>query len=299
MLGLVVEYMRTDDFIAARETIAKLQSINPRSASAAAFAASIELRLGNFATAIGNMQAANDFDPADPEPAAALAQIYLTVDMPREAQQWADRAEEVDSLHPASRAAPLFLNYYLQENTDDNYRLARELLNDDIDDRRGSRFMALSVLVQSAENTGRYDAGLEVLDNLYPYLFDDPPRNLNKDFWGTYYVGRLLMKSGDVERGTLLLRAVIDEQDRFDAAYDFAHRVSVETRLLLGDTAGAMEKFAVLAADLPGPYDRLLFERDKVFDPIRDEPAFAALLEKRRVEAAGQQRLLQAKNDAR
>jgi TolB-like protein/Flp pilus assembly protein TadD len=299
MLGLVVEYTRTDNFTAAGETLAKLRSTNPRSANAAAFGSFVESRQGNLAAAIAIMKTANDFDPADPEPAAALAQLYLIVDMPREARQWIGRAAEIDAQHPAARAAPLFLNYYLQENDDDNFRLARELLNDDIDDRRGSRFMALSVLVQSVERSGRYDAGLDVLDNLYPYLFDDPPRNFYKDFWGTYFVGRLLMKSGDVERGTLLLRAIIDEQDRFDEAYDFAHRVSVEARLLLGDIEGAMAKLSVLASDLPGFNDLILFEHDSVFNPIRNEPAFVALLEKRRADVAAQQQLLQATNDAR
>ena len=72
----------------------------------------------------------------------------------------------------------------------------------------------------------------------------------------------------------------------------------MEARLLLGDTAGALEKFRVLAGDYVGAFDRLLMERDSVFDPIRNEPVFVALLEKLRSNAAEQQVLL-ATNDAR
>ncbi|MDH4125686.1 MAG: hypothetical protein OEW64_12870 [Gammaproteobacteria bacterium] len=40
-------------------------------------------------------------------------------------------------------------------------------------------------------------------------------------------------------------------------------------------------------------------KREDVFDPFRNEPAFTALIEKRRVSATEQQQLLQATNDAR
>ena len=297
-IGMVDEYIQIDDLDAARDTLAKLRGINPRSANAAAFEAFAERMHGNYAAAIEKLKLAYEFDPADPEPAVTLEQFYLAIEMPHEARQWMGRATEIDARHPASRSAPLFLNYYLQQNAEDNFRLASELLNDDIDDRRSARFIALSVLVQYAETTGRYDAVLDVLDNLYPNLFDDPPHELDRDFWGTYFVGRALLNSGDVERGSVLLRYCIDEQERWDEAYHFAHRVSVETRLLLGDRAGALEKFAVFANGRSGNLDRLLLERDKIFDPIRSEPGFVALLEKWRVNAAEQRQLLQAMNDA-
>jgi tetratricopeptide (TPR) repeat protein len=298
-LGLVVQYIATDDFTAFDEALARLRSINPKSANVAAFDSTAERRQGKLAAAIGKMKLAYEYDAADPEPAASLGQLYLDIDMPREARQWMGRATEIDSRHPASRGMPLFLNYYLQQNDDDNFRLARELLNDDIDERRGVRFMALSVLVQHAEKSGNYDAAFEVLDTLYPNLFDDPPSKLDQDFWGTYFVGRALLQSGDTERGSRLLRAIIIEQDRFDDAYEFAHRVSVEARLLLGDTGGALEKFRVLANDYVGAFDRLLLEHDSVFDPIRNEPVFVALLEKLRTNAAEQQQVLLAMNNAR
>jgi hypothetical protein len=73
----------------------------------------------------------------------------------------------------------------------------------------------------------------------------------------------------------------------------------VEARLLLGDTGGALEKFRVLANDYVGAFDRLLLEHDSVFDPIRNEPVFVALLEKLRTNAAEQQQVLLAMNNAR
>jgi len=298
-LGLVNLHTGLGNIAVARETIAKLRSIHPASASGAYYDAMIDALHGNLAAAMTNLMAAQDLDPDDPESAATAVQIYLALDMPEQAKYWMDRAIEINPEHPVSRSAPLFVNYYLRQNADDNFRLARELLDEKIEDRRNSRFMALTVLHDHSARTGNYSVELEVLDNLYPHLFDDPPRDLTKNFWGTYFVGRALFESGDVARGSVLLRATIAEQDRFDDAYHFAHRVSVEARLLLGDTAGALKKFDTLASDPRfGLLNRALLENDRVFDPIRNEPQFVALLERRHALVQKQRTLLQAMNDA-
>jgi len=299
LIGLAVEYIRISDFAAAHETLARLRSMNPRSPNAAAFDAMTYRSEGNYADAKKYLEQAHEFDPGDPEPAAMLGQLYLGIDMPGEAWQWFGRAAEINANHPAARSGPLFLDYYLQQNSEESFRLATELLRDDIDDRRNARLIALAVLVQYAERTGRYDAALEVLDNLYPNLFDDPPHELDKDFWGTYFVGRTLLKSGDTERGSFLLRDCIAQQDEFDVAYDFAHRVSVEARLLLGDTAGALQKLDQLSTGRYGNLDRLFLRNDPVFDSIREQPQFAATMKSWDATAELQRQSVLAMNDAR
>jgi ATP/maltotriose-dependent transcriptional regulator MalT len=188
----------------------------------------------------------------------------------------------------------LFLNYYLQENEDENFRLARELLEDGIEDRRSSRFMALMVLVEHAANTGRHDAALEVLDNLYPTLFDDPPHDLEKDPVGMMFVGLALLQSGDVERGSYLLQKYLDWRLPRDAAYGIS-RSTIAVKLALGDLDGAREilpEFEEIRNYWE--FNRILLERSHLFDPLRKDPAFVAMLEDYRSEAEEQRTILQA-----
>jgi hypothetical protein len=195
-----------------------------------------------------------------------------------------------------SRAAPLWLNYYLQQNEDESYRLARKLLEDRVSNRHGSDAIALTILLEHAARTGQHDVALEVLDNRYPHLFDEPPHDLDKDFRATYFAGMALINSGDVDRGTFLMESFLDLSERYDAAYGVQRR-SVAGNLILGDTDAALDKLAGFAQN---KYDResnrLYLERSPLFDPIREEPAFVALLDDYRENAEEQRQILQAMN---
>ena len=73
------------------------------------------------------------------------------------------------------------------------------------------------------------------------------------------------------------------------------NRSSIGGRLALGDVDGARER-------LPGfekhryywELNRMLLERSHLYDPLREEPAFAAMLESYRTEAETQRTILQA-----
>ena len=196
-----------------------------------------------------------------------------------------------------SRSAPLFLNYYLRQNADENFRLARKLLNDRIDDRGGARVMALIVLTEHAARTGQHEVALEGLDNLYPHLFDDPPHDLDKELRGTYFVGLAMVQSGEWERGSYLRRSFLESAKRYDDAYGVSRR-SVVGHLVLGDTDAALDKLAGLAKNkYRRTFDRLYFERSSLYDPIREEPTFIALLDEYRENAAEQRRILQEMNE--
>ncbi len=138
---------------------------------------------------------------------------------------------------------------------------------------------------------------LELLDNLYPHLFDDPPHDLDKDFRATYFAGLALINSGDVDRGTYLMESFLDLRERYDAAYG-VHRRSVAGYLVLGDTDGALDKLAGFAqSKYRWLENKLYLERSPLFDPIREEPAFIALLDDYRENAADQRQILQAMNE--
>ena len=297
---LTFSLMGAKQYSEAGESVARLKSINPNSANAANIAARIEVAQGHWAAAVTPSIDLNTLDPNDPETPAGLGQLYLVLDMPAEASRWFNRAVEVDAEHPVSRSAPLWLNYYLQQNEDENFRLARELLEDRIDDRFGSRLIALIVLTEHAAKTGRHDVALEVLDNLYPHLFDDPPYDLDKDLMATFYAGRALIQSGDVGRGAHLMQSYLNLREPYDEAYGVAAG-SVAGRLMLGDTDSALSKLVGIAQDPFGSYGAMFrgffFERSSEFDPIREEPAFIALLDEYRENVAEQRKLLQAMNE--
>ena len=188
------------------------------------------------------------------------------------------------------------LAYYLQNDNAANARLARELLDNEIPNRRGARGIALRVMLDHATRTGNYDALLEVLDNLYPHLFDQPPTSLDKSYLGTYFAGAALARSGDVERGEALLRWLLDESEPFYEIYG-KDRNAMSLDLMLGDSAAALQALDEFSArKFDSTFNWISFERDPTFDPIRDEPAFIALMQDYESKAAEQRQLLQAMN---
>jgi len=296
-IGLASIYGASGRMEEAAATIARLKAINPNSANATAFDAAIAMARGEFAVAIREMKVSAEQDPGDPEPAVFLSFLYLSVDMPVEAERWMDRAAEIDSQHPMTRSAPLYLNLHTQQNIDSNLRLARELLDDEIENRNNSRNIAMFVLLNHATETGQFDAVLESLDNLYPHLFDDPPHDFDKSYAGTYMTGMALLRSGETERGTELLEWFRGERNQFDEAYGVS-RGSINVNLALGDYDVALEKLEAFGTrKFFSEFNHLLLERDHSFDPIRDEPAFIAILDEYRQNAEEQRQLVQAMNE--
>ena len=143
--------------------------------------------------------------------------------MPDEAQRWFDRSAEIDPEHPMSKAAPLFMYYHTRENPEEKRRLARELLEEGIENRRGARFIALQTLYAHSLENDDLDSFLEVLDNLYPHLFDEPPHSFDRSWLGVYYVGMALLTTATAERGSRC--SFKQEQDRREG-FEMPIRVS-------------------------------------------------------------------------
>jgi TolB-like protein/Flp pilus assembly protein TadD len=281
-------------FDEAAATFARLREISPMSANARAFEADSDVSQGNLAVATQTMIDAYDLDPDDADLSGIMGRYYLALDMPAEARRWFDRAIEVDSRNWIARAGPLFLNYYLQQNDEENFQLARQLLQAGIEDRDSSQFMALTVLVEHAAKTGRHDVALELLDNLFPTLLDDPPHDLEKDPVGMMFVGLALLQSGDVERGSYLLRKYLDYRSPRDEAYAVS-RSSIAVHLALGDLDEARGMLAEFETNrYYWSFNRTLLEHSPLFDPLREDPDFVDMLDNYREEATEQRTILQA-----
>ncbi len=273
-------------------------AIDPHNPSAFAMQSGITAQAGNLAASLAPLHEAQRSDPDDPEGFFFEGGAYLALEMPDEARRLFDRASEIDPEHPVSRIAPVHLNYVLQQNEEEMLRIARELLEDRIENRRGARFTATWILIDHAAETGNHDTILGLLDNLYPQLFDDPPRDLDRNFIATYFVGLALYQSGDIERGSHLLQAFLELRKPYDEVYG-AQISSVVAKLVLGDMAGARQSFADVAED---PYNsalrRYFLEHSVQFDPLRNDPAFVELMDYYHVNAEKQRGLLQAMNAA-
>ncbi len=295
-IGLATIFFTAEEYDAASEAVADFRVIQPNSARADSMSFFLEGRQGNLAAAITGMMEAIERNPDDPDPEGQfiIGLTYLELDMPAEASRWFDRAIEIDSQHPVSRAAPLFLNYYLQQDAEESFRLARELLAERIDSRQGSRLIALTVLTEYGAKTGQHDIVLDALDNLFPHLFDDPPRDLDKDFRATHFVGVALLQSGDTDRGSYLIESLDEIGAQYREAY-WTPRSSIAGRSLLGDRDGALQRLADFAKSPHRSfYNRLFLERDSLYDPLREEPAFIALLDEYRKNGEQQRQILEA-----
>jgi TolB-like protein/Flp pilus assembly protein TadD len=276
----------------------RLRAINPNSANLGGLESYIAMRRGNIADAIDAIKRAHEADPNDPEPPSQIGLFYLTIDMPGEAQQWFDRGVEMDPEHPISQAAPLIMYYYTRENPEENVRLARELLENKIETRRGARFIALQVLYEHSLENDQLDSFLAVLDNLYPYLFDAPPIDYERSGLGTFYVGAAEFNNGNEERGTEFLQAWSKMVATFEDAYGFTNVGRLLVDIMIGDRDTVLQDGELSAHRMyNGDFNYMMLKHAPSADPVRDDPEYIELLQKYEANALIQQQILQSRNE--
>lgn len=282
------------DYEAAMESIAAFKSVRPEASNAYAAEGFVEFSYGNYAAAFNAMREGSELDPDDPEGFYLPGKISLSMGLHELAVPYFDRAVDADPDHPVSRIAPLVLAIYENDIGEDDLALARELLADGISGRRGARFYALYVLIEDAAKSGRHTVALEALDNLYPHLMDEAATDLDKNLQATFMSGWALLQSGETERGRHLLESYADLNRRYETAYRVGW-VSVATQLLLGDRDTALTKLRAFGPNKFRSGDaHIIMEHSTLFDSIRDEPEFIAVLEDFRKKAAEQRAVLQA-----
>jgi hypothetical protein len=106
----------------------------------------------------------------------------------------------------------------------------------------------------------------------------------------------VLTRDGDAERGQEFLRWILSENKPSVEVYG-ADRNTVNLSLLLGDRNAALRSLDEFSdRKFDSEFNAILMERDVAFDPIRDEPAFIAIMDDYERNAAEQRELLQAMN---
>ena len=124
-------------------------------------------------------------------------------------------------------------------------------------------------------------------------MFDEPPRELDKNRFATFLVGWALTQSGDTERGSHLLEQFIELEKREEETYG-VDLAAVSVKVILNDTEDALEKLSEFSADpYFVPFYRMILERSSLFEPIRNEPEYIELFEMYEANATEQRQLLQ------
>ena len=298
-LGVVTILRDQGKLAEALETALRFREVRPDSGYAIFLEADCRVYTGEYAAVIKLGEELFTLDPDATGLWLIFGSDYLQLDMVEEARRWFDRLTEMNPENPDSRIGQIFLNYYLQQNEEESFRLARKVLIEEPDLSEAALTFSFIVLTEYGAKLGRHDIVLEVLESLYPDLFDDPPHDLHPDHYGAYFAGLALLQSGDIDRGTFLMKTYLEDQDRWDEAYTVRWS-SVTGRLALGETEAAMAKLRERRRTIylyTLPQDYVMFKHSKLYDPIRNEPEFIELLDEYRENAAEQRQILQAMNE--
>jgi len=279
------------DFDGAIKAAQRTIETNPNSPVGYYREGAAEYARGNWAAAIVKTMHALDVDPSDPELAMLIGDYYLAIESPVDAKRWYDRASEIDPDHAVSRTAPVNLHLY-NNQISLAAKLARQLLDEDIEDRQGGHAMIVRAIWLDAKLTGNYDDALNYLEGHFGYLFEDKPQWLRQDEYKRIAVGSMLIANGDEDRGEAILRESLSRADSEDDAYR-PGLGAVRASLSVGDHAGALSRLRAFVDD---PFSPELwpvrFRNAPEFEALRDEPDFVELIKSFEENATKQREIL-------
>lgn len=226
-----------------------------------------------------------------------VGMLYLNVHMPEQAQRWFSSIEAAPRLQNwIDLSSHSSTDIYYQRNDEAIYANAKKLLQDGA----GFPFGSHRDIVDYGARLGLLDEVLSVLEERYPQVFSEPPPStLRPSEVDTYYpIALALLLQGDIERGEPLMRACLDAEDKYYASYKLVRLRAIDGRLALGEREAALEKFrrfAELKWIWNGGNFAVVrkFQHSSLYDPIRDEPEFIALINLYEKNAAEQRRLIE------
>ncbi len=195
----------------ARKAAQRVQAIDPQSPTGFYWQAFADWDDDRPVSAIRMMRTAAEIDPLDPELLIQIGDWYLDLGDFEAAEYWYRRSIEIDPEHPMTQTAIMYLDVIRGPVDGATADLARKLLDADIDNRKGSRELTLTVLFLDGHPRGAYGEYLERMAADYPTYFDDPP-TLPTDGYPAQgaRVAYALMQSGRTEQGRQLATSMLD-----------------------------------------------------------------------------------------
>jgi TolB-like protein/cytochrome c-type biogenesis protein CcmH/NrfG len=290
---LAEQYRVRDDYVMAMTHIEKIREIQPESPLSWYGGAEIEFERGDWARALLSYQRAHELDPDDPEVATGIAQHYLALGMPDEAQKWFDRSLEIDASHPVARSAPLAMYLYYENTSPDGPALARQLVEEKMGSRQESRPLVFETLWNDALRSGSWEPTLALLRDYFPEFFE-PDGD-----WGAYdlptiwFMGAMLRAAGQEEQAMRILQPLLDDSADSRERY----RLGMMHVWNLAATGRRDELLSALvelreSGRAPNHWP-ITVARLRAFDFVRDDPEFVALLEWLEMHSAEQREELQ------
>ena len=281
----VAEYYRTlgawDD---ALDVFAQIREVDPQSPMGYYGAGYVYRENGELDKAVPLWKKASEVDPADHELMAVTARILLTLGEIAEAGIFLD---EVLAMAPDAVNSRFTEALYHQVNGDNDRaaRVSRDAILKNTDDRFYIKTFLLRYMRDAAIRSGsvtNMNEVIELYEQTYPYLLTSEGQF---EVWpaaeSAADLAWLLIQAGQPERGELLATNTLAWYDGRGSnvwgAYVFRRRAPLLAAL--GENEQALPALAA-AVDLgwnhPWQYD---FE-NSVFDSMRSEPGFIALVDK-------------------
>lgn len=272
--NLITHYRFARQLDKADEYLAKLMEIAPESPLPWYRKSDLEFQRGNWAQAIVDTSKALEYDPDDPELATMIGEHYLAIDDPASARQWFDRAVEIDATHPVARAAPLAIYLYENRTSADGPALARQLIEEGIAERQGSRALALQVIWGDAERNDTWEEWLEFLSAYFPEYFEPDGNWSHRAGNTTWFMGAMLIAAGRDEQGMRVMQEMLADASarasNFGPGFFFMWNMAA--------TNQREELLATLSVILEEKRSSdnwpIAISRLHAFDFVRDEPEF-------------------------
>jgi TolB-like protein/tetratricopeptide (TPR) repeat protein len=209
------EHCQTNAFLqnidAARGSCSRIREISPESPLGWYGEGLAYLHTGDMARATKGFADAIEKDPGDFEMISAVADFWLDMGDVEEAEKWLKRA---DAIGPG-QAFPLRarLNIYqYREQHELAYKLARQVLDKNLENRHGSSFNFRQIWAFECGLKGDYQAGLSAFRDLYEWVFQDTleaPDNIQFQIPDIIQIAALLKLSDPLsDRPEELLRIV-------------------------------------------------------------------------------------------
>jgi TolB-like protein len=277
------------------ELAARMQVINPAAAVGWWVESYSHAPTGAWAEAVMSMHKAHLVDPSDPITAFDMAYNMMALGLQDAATAWLQKTREIDPGHPVAKAALIGPLLGAETLSEDNIRLARKMLIEQVPDANGVRSVAFAILLREANRSGYFDEYLAWTRHFEPKFFAADIDNVDDDPDGAMFIGRTMELAGHPEQGQRLIALALARIEAIAAAfqnppsYDHFYRAAY-----LGDRQQALEFLVAIGETMDlGELNRIY---DTRYDPwIRDywqEPAFQALVEGLEAHAEEQRQLL-------